>query len=235
MPRVCASACKIHTPLKFKSWQYYLQTHPNQDLVHFFLDGISQGFRIGFNSSTQSLHSAHKTLQGVTLHPEIVYEYLQNKLALNRVCGPYLRHQCSMVQVSRFSVIPKSHQPNKWRLIIDLSYPRRHSVNDHIPKPLRSLSYITVDDAVKAIMGLGPHTLMVKVDIKSAFRLLPVHPADRNLLAMEWGNHIYIDGSLPFGLHSAPKLFNVWQTSYPGLPSRKVHQIFSTIWMISYS
>jgi len=113
VPRVCASACKIHTPLKFKSWQYYLQTHPNQDLVHFFLDGISQGFRIGFNSSTQSLHSAHKTLQGVTLHPEIVYEYLQNKLALNRVCGPYLRHQCSMVQVSRFSVIPKSHQPNK--------------------------------------------------------------------------------------------------------------------------
>jgi len=95
-----------------------------------------------------------------------------------------------MVQVSRFGVIPKNYQPNKWCLIIDLLHPRRHSVNDHIPKPLYILSNITVDDAVKAIMGLSPHTLMTKVDIKSAFRLLPVHPADRNLLVMEWGNHI---------------------------------------------
>jgi len=58
-------------------------------------------------------------------------------------------------------------------------------------------------------MGLSPHTLMVKGDIKRAFRMLLVHPAEWNLLAMEWGNHIYIDGCLPFGLHSASKLFNV--------------------------
>ena len=36
----------------------------------------------------------------------------------------------------------------KWRLIIDLSNPRGHSVNDIIPKTLCSLSYITVDDDV---------------------------------------------------------------------------------------
>jgi len=162
-----------------------LTNPPKPRSCTFFLDGISQEFRIGFNSSTQSLHTAHKNLQGATLHPEIVDKYLQNELALNRVCSPYLRCQCPMVQVSRFGVIPKSHQPNKWHLIINLLYPRRHSVNDLISKPLCSLSYITVDDAVKAIMGLSPHTLMAKVDIKSAFRLLPIHPADRNLLAME--------------------------------------------------
>ena len=66
---------------------------------------------------------------------------------------------------------------------------------------------------------------MAKVDIKSVFRLLPIHPADRNLLAMEWGNHIYIDGCLPFfGLRSAPKLFNVladvlsWIAQQKGAP-----------------
>ena len=35
-----------------------------------------------------------------------------------------------------------------------------------------------------------------------------MHPADRHLLAMKWRNGIYIDGSIPFGLRSAPKLFN---------------------------
>ena len=50
---------------------------------------------------------------------------------------------------------------------------------------------------------------MAKIDIKSAFRLLPVHPADRHLLMMSWNNSVYIDMCIPFGLRSAPKLFNV--------------------------
>ena len=36
-----------------------------------------------------------------------------------------------------------------------------------------------------------------------------MHPADRHLLAMEWNSSIFIDACLPFGLRSAPKLFNV--------------------------
>ena len=56
---------------------------------------------------------------------------------------------------------------------------------------------------------MGPGTLMAKIDIKSAFQLLPVHPADRHLLAMEWKGSIFFDNCLPFGLRSAPKLFNV--------------------------
>ena len=36
-----------------------------------------------------------------------------------------------------------------------------------------------------------------------------MHPSDRYLLAMEWDRNLYIDTCLPFGLQSAPKLFNV--------------------------
>ena len=51
--------------------------------------------------------------------------------------------------------------------------------------------------------------MLAKIDIQSAFRLIPVHPTDRHLLAMQWDNYIFIDTCLPFGLRSAPKLFNV--------------------------
>ena len=71
------------------------------------------------------------------------------------------------------------------------------------PLLVYSLSFITVEDAIGKILELGPHTLLGKVDMKSAFRLLPAHPADRSLLAIQWG------GCLPFGLRSAPKLFNI--------------------------
>ena len=82
-------------------------------------------------------------------------------------------------------------------------------MNDYIPKALCSLSYITVDHAIYSVVQSGPNTLLAKVDIKSAFRLIPIHPADRHLLAMRWRDKIYIDGCLPFGLRSAPKLFNI--------------------------
>ena len=36
----------------------------------------------------------------------------------------------------------------------------------------------------------------------------PSTPSDRHLLGMEWQNQLDVDGALPFGLRSAPKIFN---------------------------
>jgi len=44
----------------------------------------------------------------------------------------------------------------------------------------------TIDDAINQVIKLGKGALLAKVDIKIAFRLLPVHPADRHLLQMAW-------------------------------------------------
>ena len=52
---------------------------------------------------------------------------------------------------------------------------------------------MTIDDAIQNIITLGPGTLLAKIDIRSAFRLIPVHPADRHLLAMKWKGALYID------------------------------------------
>ena len=86
---------------------------------------------------------------------------------------------------------------------------RMCSINDGMPKDLYSLTYITVDTAINYILTLGPGTLLAKVDIKSAFRVLPLHPANCHLLVMHWNKQLYIDTCLPFGLQSAPKLFNI--------------------------
>ena len=59
----------------------------------------------------------------------------------------------SRIHVSHFGVIPKSHQPGKWRLIVDLSAPRGFSVNDGVPSELCSLLYVSVDEAVQRIKG----------------------------------------------------------------------------------
>ena len=112
------------------------------------------------------------------------------------------------VHINRFGVIPKGHNTGRWRLITDLLFPRGHSVNGGIVPDLCSLTYSTIDEIADLMARLGPAALLAKVDIESAYRLIPVHPDDRPLLAMEWENQLYIDPMLPFGLRSAPKIFN---------------------------
>ena len=89
-----------------------------------------------------------------------------------RVVGPFPPYLVPNAHISCFGVIPKSHQPNKWRLIIDLSHPKGKSINDSIQKDLCSMSYISVDDAIRQIITLGHGTLLAK--IKSTFRRLTV-------------------------------------------------------------
>ena len=97
---------------------------------------------------------------------------------------PSYPHEVPNVHINRFGVIPKKHQPGKWRVITDLSYPKGSSVNDAINRKLCSLRYITVKQVAKHAFSLGKGSLITKIDIKSAYRLIPVSPEDRPFLGM---------------------------------------------------
>ena len=49
---------------------------------------------------------------------------------------------------------------------------------------------------------------MAKFDVEGAYRNIAVHPADCYLLGMKWRGQYYVDLALPFGLRSAPYIFN---------------------------
>ena len=199
-------AAVVTTPLHPHNWLELLSTFLDKDLKEFFINGLLHGFKIGFNYAPSHLRSARKNLLGALQHPQVVDDYLKVEIAENRVTGPFQLEDIPADYTSRFGVIPKHHSPNKWRLIVDLSHPVDFSINDGIPKDLCSLTYITVDTAINRIIKLGTGTLLAKIDIKSAFHLLPVHPSDHHLLAMKWNKG---DCCLPFGPRSVPKLFNI--------------------------
>ena len=104
-------------------------------------------------------------------------------------------------------MIPKKGRPDCWCLIMDLSS-HGHSVNDGIAKELCSLHYSSIDDAAARVATLGPGCLLAKMDIRQAYRNIPVAPEDKHLLGLQWNNQIYVDQVLPFGLRSAPMIFS---------------------------
>lgn len=197
----------ITTPLKPEVWKKKLMAHPDQDFVHYIIRGIETGFAVGVDCSKE-IAPAKRNMQSALTNPELVDKYLQTELELGNICGPFAPGSIEGLQINRFGVIPKKHQPGKWRLITDLSYPEGSSVNDAIARDMCSMSYISVHDVANAAVRLGKGSLIAKIDIKSAYRLVPVCPQDRKWLGVKWRDHVYIDCKLPFGLRSAPKIFN---------------------------
>lgn len=125
------------------------------------------------------------------------------------------------VHVNRIGIIPKKSQAGKWRLITDLSYLEGHSVNDATLSDLCTLQYIAVDQVAQAVIQLGRGAQLAKTDIKAEYRLMPVHPQDRVKLGFKCNDLLYVDSCLPFGLRSAPKLFNALADALEGCISRQ--------------
>ena len=197
----------VVSPLKPEVFAAKLAQHPDQRLVAFVLDGLRNGFRLGFQHS-KKLKSAKSNKASANQHSEVIDRYLANEVSLGRVAGPFSSPPFPTLHVSSFGVIPKKGQPGKWRLIVDLSSPGGLSVNDGIDPEEFSMQYITVDQIIRMISSLGVGALIAKFDVEAAYRNIAVHPSDRYLLGMKWRKHYYVDLALPFGLRSAPYIFN---------------------------
>ena len=194
------------TPIVLDRLQYELRNYPNPDKAAYVIQGLRHGFHLGFNHNI-SLKSTSGNMASALKNPQVIDNYLHTEVQLGRVAGPFLQPPFHGLHVSRFGVIPKRNQPGKWRLILDLSSPAGHSVNDGIASEDYSLQYMKVDDIIAGIMKLGRGTLMAKFDIQNAYRIVPVHPEDRPLLGMKWQGAYYVDMVLPFGVRSAPYIF----------------------------
>ena len=131
---------------------------------------------------------------------------ISSEVQIGRLVGPLPPYLFPLIHTSPIGLVPKPHS-DKFRMIVDLSAPRGHGVNDGIGEESCSLRYASVDQAVSLILRLGQGTKLVKVDLQDAYRIVPVHPQDHPLLGICWEGATYIDRSLPFGLRSAPKIF----------------------------
>ena len=196
------------TPLKVAAWSKYLEGHPDQGFASYIVRGITQGFHIGASRAAIQFKSADRNLQSVQANPTLVEQHIQEEVRAFRLRGPLPPVLASTCHTSPIGLIPKPNQPGEWRLIVDLSSPMWGSTNDAIGSDICSLRYASLDDAAAMVRRLGTGTLLAKLDLKKAYRMIPVHPDDHALLGIKWGPNVYIDTALPFGLRSAPKIFS---------------------------
>ena len=196
----------VTTPLNVEAWCRALRTHPDRQWVDCLLNGMQEGFRIGLHPAA-TCSSTHRNLPSSQDHQAIVSAFLQDQVQSGYMLGPYSPDSCPSVICSSLGVVPKS-SPGKFRIIVDLSSPKGHSINDNLCRHLTHVAYSSVEDATMLMHALGPGTMLAKIDIQSAYRIIPIHPSERPFLGMLWHNQVFIDCQLPFGLASAPAIFS---------------------------
>ena len=192
------------TPLRHSQFERELVNHPDKAWTHWLLSSIKKGVALGYDGP-RGPSEAHN-LKSALEHSQVIDEELRKECLASRILGPFSSRPIKNLKCSGLGAVPK--KGGKWRMILHLSAPLGKSINDYISKENFSLHYTSVDDAIHMLSALGKGALMAKVDLKSAFRMVPVRRQDWELLGMKWKEAYYIDTCLPFGLRSAPYLFN---------------------------
>ena len=196
----------VSTPLQVEAWCQALCTHPDQVWVGHLISGLQHGFRIGLRAAPSG-PSPRGNAPSAETHSQVISSFLQEQVQQGFMVGPLSPHLCSHIRLSRMAVVPKK-TPGKFRVIVNLSAPVGGSVNDNIHRDLTHVAYSSIDDAALLIHHLGQHALMAKIDIRNAYRLIPVHPDDRQCLGVSWHGQVFVDCQLPFGLASSPAIFS---------------------------
>ena len=182
------------------------------------INGFCFGFPIPLQGHSPSIIAPN--LLSAEQHSDVVERYLTKEVLAQRVAGPFTHPPFQTFWVSPIWVVPKK-TPGEFRCIQHLSYPYGASVNDGIPVEDSSVTYFRIDDAVGLILRSGVGSFLAKPDIKSAFRIIPIRPADYHLLGIYWQGNYYFERCLPMGLASSCKTFEALSTAVQWIAQTK--------------
>ncbi|XP_053395078.1 uncharacterized protein LOC123524041 isoform X1 [Mercenaria mercenaria] len=194
----------LPTPISAKRLAWYLSGY-DRGKTSKLVTGFTAGFPLGTVGSipprTASNHRS--TLE----HISFVQDKLSKEITDKRIKGPYLSPPLPNFVCSPLGVVPKK-TPNSYRLIHDLSFSRSlPSVNSMIPKENSTVTLETFDHVSALVLQSGRNSLVSKVDIEEAFRIVPITPLDYNKLGFTFQGRYYFDTVLPMGASSSVAIF----------------------------
>ena len=203
--------CKPYpSPVNTSQLETELTSHPDRHFVNFLMRGFNDGFDAGI-TKLPVIPYICKNLLSATKQPQSTMELLQTELERGYVIGPYDFIPFSCYRISPIGIAVGKYSGKK-RLIVDLSAPHDNeihaSLNELINKEEFSLSYVTIDNAIKIIVKCGKGAQMCKVDIRDAFKLIPIKESLWPFYGIQWDGRYYFYTKLVFGSRSSPKIFD---------------------------
>ena len=199
----------VPTPVRVDRLKFLLSGY-DPSIADRLVSGFQNGFQLHFQG--QRLSRSSHNLQSAFENMSVVNNKLEKEILAGRIAGPFNEPPFSSFIISPLGVVPKK-TPGEFRMIHHLSFPNGASVNDGIPAEFSSVQYATISDAIHLIKKVGKDCFMGKTDIKNAFRIVPIHPNDYNVLGMIWKEKYYYDKCMPMGCSSSCSTFELFSSA----------------------
>ena len=171
----------------------------------YLLKGLTDGSRI-ISPDAELRHAEMTIYKSATGHD--IRAKVEKALRDEILHGNYIITTEKPIIVSALGAIQKPDSDNV-RLIHDCSRPLNRNVNSYTDIQ-HHYSYVTVDKAVSLIKC---NAYLVKTDLKSAYRHVPIHTSNYTATGLAWHfrddnslTYLY-DCKLPFGAAKVPKYF----------------------------
>jgi hypothetical protein len=197
---VASEGHKFKPSLNLVAWERELADDPDRD---YLLDGIRHGFRIvDPGSQPEPCHVTNS--KSALRHSDKVEQELIKEIKEGR----YEVVDYKPTIVSGLAAIEKTD--GSVRLIHDCSRPVGHGANDYATKDAQ-LRYQSIKDAIELVT---PGAFLAKVDLKSAYRSVAIHPSQYPFMGLQWtfkGQSVpsFIQEKfLCFGARKSPSIFH---------------------------
>lgn len=195
------------SPLQAAAWEKLLDKYPGP-LPRTLTDIIQFGALVGYSGPDRYIVS--KNLKSAQDAPDIITQKIEDDLALGRIMETTSRGVRFIS--SPLGLVPKHN--GKWRVIHHLSFPPKTSVNDAINEDSAYLAYVKFEAILQMVLNAGKDCIIIKRDMRDAFRMIPIAPQDYWLFGLQWEGKYYNEKVLPFGLRTAPFLFNLFAEAW---------------------
>ena len=210
-----------------------LAEHPNRSFVEFVVDGVTLGFSLDSDTPTTGRGPPPPNHRSCDQSPGDLDRRVEEELA-DAVLIEVPDELIEFVAFSPFGLATKAG--GKWRVITDLSWPRRpdddadsdgesagfSSVNAGIDAADSSLRYATVAKIAELIRLWGPGSRLACVDLKSGYRQVAIHPSSYAQVGGRWGGRCFVDTRLCFGARSACRTFSAVTEAVRWIAQRRI-------------
>ena len=200
----------VLSPIKIEVLKKELSKFPDQNLVNFMINGLTEGFHTGIDPLPTKPLECRNLLTAVK-DPDTVNRLISEETEKGYLIGPFDKIPYKCYRINPIGLAEGKYSKKK-RLIVDMSAPHNDpehlSLNELINKEDYSLQYVTVDHAIKIIQTLGKGSWLCKADITDAFKQIPIHPSLWPYHGIKHDNKYYFFTRLVFGSRSSPKIFD---------------------------
>ena len=203
LPNFLVARRPLPSGLNINNWRKSLPSYHDKQIVDF----LEFGWPVGYTSSKLPIptYSNHKELLDYSTH---INNYIETELFHEALLGPF--KISPFTPWANYSPIMTREKKNtsKRTIIVNLSFPKKFSVNSgiskgfYLGKPI-VFTLPTINDIIKNISDSLESKFMWSIDLARAYRQLRTDPLSVPLLGITFNNNKFFDLAPPFGCRTS--------------------------------